>query len=581
MNPLEELLALLAIDTEGFSLDELAGHIAAIEAKAIEVAEADDVTDEALEALDTAAERTETLRGEHTAIIEAQENRAQRAQAALDRIQAAAGQDEDPEPEAEPEPEVEPVAEDGTPEVEPEAEPEPEQEPVAIAADAGPARAPRLSRVAARRPATTQTRPAAAESTSFGLVASANVPGITAGTRLTNVDRLADALVAAVRATSGYAHGPRVKMSVAQASASYDERFVLDGSPDRNAAKMRAIREGVRREGNLSALVAAGGACAPYEVFYDQPIIGSDARPVRDQLLTRMQADRGGVTLLPSVRLSDVEDAVDFWDDDNGHVIGNEEATTKPVLEVACDEPFDADTYEVTRILRFSNFSQRYFRERVEAILNLVGVAQARKAERRLLTLLAAACVDVTSGQLLGATRDVLATLDRALAGQRNRYRIDRTVPMTFAHPAWLIDMMRADLARELPGSTDERLATADAKIASFFAARNIRTVALLDGESGQEFGPQGDGALEGWPSTAVTYLMPDGEAFFLDGGSLDLGIVRDSTLNGTNKFEIFAETSEGFVYNGATDPLRITMDLCPDGSSSATVDINPCSTGS
>ena len=72
-----------------------------------------------------------------------------------------------------------------------------------------------------------------------------------------------------------------------------------------------------------------------------------------------------------------------------------------------------------------------------------------------------------------------------------------------------------------------------------------------------------------------------DGEAYFLDGGSLDLGIVRDSDLNSVNKFEVFAETSEGFLYHGATSPLRIVMDTCPDGSSSATVDINPCSTGS
>jgi hypothetical protein len=573
MTEMDELLRLLEQLEGRGGLDDagLSDLMADLRSAADAVAESGDVGDDALDLLDRAAEAVELIRADLQTRADEASAREARAREAIDRIHAQAGDGDGGDGDG-----GDGDGDDG--EVTPVAEAPADGEPVAVAASAP---APRVSRVAARRPRQTAPRPTATDPAALTLTASANVPGITAGERITDLDRLAEAFVASLKAGRGARSG-RTKVSVAQShTPGYDQRFTLDGDDASNTAKLTRITRGVRQHGGLQALAAAGGACAPYDVSYDQPTIGSTDRPVRDQALARMSAERGGVTVLPAPRLADVEDAVDFWDDDNGHVIGDENATTKPYLEVACDDPVDYDTYDVTRILRFSNYRERYFRENVDAILRMVLVAQARKAEARLLTLLAAACVDTTSGQLLGATRDVLATLDRALAGQRDRYRLDASTPMTFIHPRWLLDMVRADLAREMPGAADERLATADATIARFFAARAVTPVAALDGENGASFGAQADGALQGWPSTVTTYLYATGEAFFLDGGSLDLGVVRDSSLNAVNKYELFAETAEGFVYHGATDPLRIVMDLCPDGATSATASIDPCTTGS
>jgi hypothetical protein len=60
----------------------------------------------------------------------------------------------------------------------------------------------------------------------------------------------------------------------------------------------------------------------------------------------------------------------------------------------------------------------------------------------------------------------------------------------------------------------------------------------------------------------------------------LDLGIVRDSTLNSTNDVQVFAETFEGAHFHGP-ESWTITFDTCPDGSTSAAVDIDPCTSGS
>ena len=66
----------------------------------------------------------------------------------------------------------------------------------------------------------------------------------------------------------------------------------------------------------------------------------------------------------------------------------------------------------------------------------------------------------------------------------RYRHRMDPEAPLRFVYPDWLDDMMRADLARSLPGDSggqSERLAVADAEIDSWFAVRKINTTRALD----------------------------------------------------------------------------------------------------
>jgi hypothetical protein len=57
----------------------------------------------------------------------------------------------------------------------------------------------------------------------------------------------------------------------------------------------------------------------------------------------------------------------------------------------------------------------------------------------------------------------------------------------------------------------------------------------------------------------------------FLDGGTLDLGLVRDSTLNSTNDYKIFLETFEGVAKVGV-ESLRVTTPVILAGASAATV---------
>jgi hypothetical protein len=66
------------------------------------------------------------------------------------------------------------------------------------------------------------------------------------------------------------------------------------------------------------------------------------------------------------------------------------------------------------------------------------------------------------------------------------------------------------------------------------------------------------------WPTRLSFLLFPAGTFVFLDGGQVDLGVVRDSVLNNTNQYQTFVEPFEGLAKRGyeslqVTVPTRLT----------------------
>jgi hypothetical protein len=57
----------------------------------------------------------------------------------------------------------------------------------------------------------------------------------------------------------------------------------------------------------------------------------------------------------------------------------------------------------------------------------------------------------------------------------------------------------------------------------------------------------------------------------FLDGGTLDLGIIRDSTLVGTNDYKMFIETFESVAKVGI-ESLKVTSTFTVKGTAAALV---------
>lgn len=426
-------------------------------------------------------------------------------------------------------------------------------------------------RSAAFAPRKRETGPRADE---LVLKASSNVPGLAAGELLDTQQKRSMAFCSAVKAAMGH-RGARMEIPIMSVGAfDAEELYGPDRYLDDNA---RGNERKIEKLTSYSALKASGGKCAPSPVRYDFPIVGSTARPVRDAL-ARFGADRGGVRLIPPPTLASMSGGTDVWTNANDTTPSS--PATKPCLTMTCPSDTETLVEAITQCLKIGNFRAKYFGEQVDAWIAKSAQWTARFAERRLLTTMGGLMKNVTVGTQLGTTRTVLAGLDRASAGLRNQLRLDPDFPLRFIGPAWLQDNMIADLSREQPGAATERLATSDAEISSFFTAKSINPSWALDGESGQEFAAQNDGALNGWPSHAIGYLYIEGEFLHLDGGDLNLGVVRDSTLVGTNDAIMFSEFMENVAFHGNM-AYRIDFDICPDGTTSLPVAITPCTISS
>jgi hypothetical protein len=71
------------------------------------------------------------------------------------------------------------------------------------------------------------------------------------------------------------------------------------------------------------------------------------------------------------------------------------------------------------------------------------------------------------------------------------------------------------------------------------------------------------------FPDQFVWYLFAEGSFLFLDGGTLDLGVIRDSTLVGTNDYKMFVETFENVALVGV-ESLQVTSTINVNGVAAA-----------
>lgn len=339
--------------------------------------------------------------------------------------------------------------------------------------------------------------------------------------------------------------------------------------------------QGVHALENSNALTAAG-LCAPLENLYDIEVIGDDDRPVRDALV-RFGTDRGGIQYRPSVNGVAQTGGIGVWTEANDEA---DPLVPKTCAEIPCPTPTTATVDAIYQCLTFSNMSTRFDPEWMDSIIRAQRVAHARFAENRLLTALTTASKAVYSTQILGAARDALWTLDHMIAYYRNVHRLRNDVPLRMIAPQWLLNMLRADITYQMVGDGLQSLALTDAEIVSWFSARNVNITWHLDGIDPADITvPDPDIVVPaqfyttlttglpvpGFPDAVSTLLFREGDWLHLDGGTLDLGTVRDSTLNGLNRFQTFAESWEGTAFRGI-ESFQLVLRLNPTGASAATV---------
>ena len=385
------------------------------------------------------------------------------------------------------------------------------------------------------------------------ITAGADIPGYTAGSPMNNMNDVASAFEKRIHALRRVNGGDGEQHIVASIATQYPEARTLTTDAESNWAKVQAVT-------GPEALVASGGHSAPFEVKYDIFGLGTTARPLRDAL-PKFQADRGGIRFVTPPVLSSYANAVGIWTAANDSAETPNPAAKLSLTVTAAGENTVA-TDAVTLQLQFGNLMTRAYPELI-ARHNELGLGQhAREAEGQILTRLTALSTAVTSTSLIGVARDFLVQLGRAAANYRGRHRLEADAPLRVIAPYWIKDAMVADLAIAAPGDSTLNAA---AEIDGYIASRNINITYHIDDYSDA----QGASAMNEFADTFVWYMFAEGTFLFLDGGTLDLGVIRDSTLVGTNDYKMFVETFEGVAKVGV-ESLKVVSTISVNGVAAA-----------
>src|SRR6478736_6375678 len=408
------------------------------------------------------------------------------------------------------------------------------------------------------------------------VMAGADIPGYTAGFVFDNSQQFADAYTKRLNTLlnlRGNGGGEQIVIASVRAPEVDSSRVLDMGDWKSNMEKIEAVTNPDAFVHPTESITASGGCCAPLVTRYELWDNGGvTARPVRDALAS-FRADRGGIRFYAGPALADVQGALGFWTcaDDTAADPANT-ATWKVCGRINCPPEQTAELQAITMCLTFGVLSTRIFPEVAAANVKLANVAQARLADSALLAQIKAGSTAVTDGGTAwGAVKDLMTAVGKITAYYRDRYRI-KNAPLRVIMPAWIIDALRTDLLSGPDWGRDfaDHYGVTEAVIREFFARRNLNVTFALDSavpatNGGGFFNAISGATMPTFPTTVEWAVFPEGSWLFLDGGNLDLGVVRDSTLVRTNDYMQFSETFEAAAHIGG-ESLWVTSTVSYTG---------------
>lgn len=372
-------------------------------------------------------------------------------------------------------------------------------------------------------------------------------------------------------------HGDTIPIARAEWDDLYPAERRLGDDPAANFAKVEAVTASALVTRNFEArikkdgadsLVASGGLCAPLTPYYGLDMVSVDDRPVRASLAS-FNADRGGINYARPAGLGVISGGVGVKTMAQDAAGGS--AAVKTCQVVDCP-PFTSTVIQaIYHCLQFGNIGSRTFPELLEQWNRLVLAAQARIAESLLLDGIKAASTKVTAAAGgLGASASLPSQIITAANGMRSRNRMAPDAVLRVMLPNWVLDLLVSDVYR----SQFQRFDMTPEKFVSLLRSHNVEPGFYIDGPStgvGQVWGAQAATTLLPFPTAVQWAIFPEGSFLFLDGGMLEMGLVRDSVLNRTNDFQIFGETFENVAFTGI-ESIWVTSTTCDSGQVNAPV---------
>lgn len=394
------------------------------------------------------------------------------------------------------------------------------------------------------------------------ITAAADIPGFSAGSSLSDRQALATAMhkkALTLRNHSG-------NVPIATIDLPVQDGYDLIGLTQ--AERNEAIIEMSSAPQLENSLAASGGWCAPSEIIYD--FFNLECASASTLRLPTFRADRGGVTWpistpLPAFTLPiAAQTNVDWVHTEADDIAGN----TKPCITIPCPE-FDECRLDAHGICVIGgNLMDRAYPENHNRFLNQVFLAHERNENLRKLAVLEAGSVAVALGGAFGTGSAILNAVLLQAADYRDKFRMCDDALLEAVFPIWVRDAIRADLARQQGTLNGIGSLPTNADINRWFEAARVSVQWVNDWQP-----ISGDPALI-FPSSVGFLLYAPGTWVEFNGGTLDLGVVRDSVLNSTNDFT--AAWTETFYCLGLRgyESRFVTTPVCVDGAVGSRVDV-------
>jgi len=305
-----------------------------------------------------------------------------------------------------------------------------------------------------------------------------------------------------------------------------------------------------------SALTASGW-CAPSQNLYE--LFGVDAGDGLLDLPT-VQVTRGGLNVPDFLGYGDAADGLWTWteaNNDNAH--GEEPTDSKPCLYIPCPSFTDYRLEAEGLCITAGNLTDRAFPELTRRFVSLAVNSHLHRLSAAMIADIVGSATAVTMGSVSSsAAGSILNGIDLQVEDYRSQYRMSVGSVLEAVFPLWTKALVRADLALRhgvlLTNVTDEM-------VDEHFRARKVRAQFVHD------YQPlYASAAKTAWPATLDFLLYPAGGYIKGDGGTIDLGIVRDSTLNATNDYTAAWTEQLYLVAQVGPNARKVTVNLTVDG---------------
>lgn len=305
------------------------------------------------------------------------------------------------------------------------------------------------------------------------------------------------------------------------------------------------------------ALVAAGGWCAPSQILYDL----FEVECTNDSLfrLPTFRVTRGGIRWPVFVPHDETFDPGFVWtEEDDIDATGG--SPTKPCVRIPCPTFNECRLDAVGLCITAGNLQDRAYPEQNRWYINRAIRAFERVDSIRMLNAVIADSVAVTLAASFGAASALISALLLQAADYRQVHGLCCGQLLDVVLPCWANDLVKADIARQ-DGTLSIGSLPTDGQVTAWFEAANLNVTFINHWQAIDATPP-----ATGWPGTVQFLIGYPGSYIRFDGGELNLGVVRDSTLNETNDFT--AVWFEQFYCVGRRGPQAriVTVPVCPTG---------------